>query len=85
MCVAGMACQRREEQRRSRAAHCDGNLLHGGFLRASRRRLGAARKIHFSGSTFSSDGTIIPIGEDGSACLASAALEIKLDMEFKYE
>ena len=82
--VAGMACQRREGQRRSRVAHCDGNLLHGGFFRASRRRLGAAQKLHFSASTFS-DGTIIPIGEDGSTCLASAAFEIKLDKEFKYE
>ena len=83
VCVAGMACQRRNGQHRSRAAHCDGNLLHGGFPR--RRRLGAARKLHFSGSTFSSDGTIISIGEDGSACFASAAPEIKLDKEFKYE
>ena len=85
VCEAGMACHRREGQHRSRAADCDGNLLHGGFIRASRRRLGAARKLLFSASTFSSDGTIIPIGEDGSTCLASAAFEIKLDKEFKYE
>ena len=85
VCEAGMACHRREGQHRSRVAHCDGNLFHGGFIRPSRRRLGATRELHFSASTFSSDGTIIPIGEDGSACLASAAFEIKLDKEFKYE